>query len=276
MGRKIFIKLAFILIIGLSLVSCEKVIEVDLNEADTRLVIEANITTDSVRNKVTLTTSGGYFDNSAVQPVKGAQVRISDEIGNSEILQEGNDGVYYMQNLTGTENTEYSIEVIVEDNVYTAQEFLPVAVPIDSLYYEIDDFVPPGNEEEGDQYNLRITISDPVDTVNYYRLVTYVNDTLSTGGGFNLYRVIDDELIDGLTITLTVRGTEAKLGDTVLVELQSIGFNTYTYFNELNDAIYGGGGPGSTPYNPATNLDNNALGYFGAYSFTSETIIIEE
>ncbi len=99
--------------------------------------------------------------------------------------------------------------------------------------------------------------------MNYYRIVTFVNSELAYGGGFSAYRVLEDELIEGLTFTLKIRGTEAKLGDTVSVELQSIGFNTYTYFNELNDAIYGEGGPGSTPYNPHTNLDNNALGHFG-------------
>jgi len=239
------------------------------------LVIEGNITPDAGRNKVILSTSGGYFDNSAVQPVQGAQVSISDENGNSEILQEGADGTYYMTNFMGTENTKYAIEVNVQDNIYTAEEFLPVAVPIDSLYYEIDDFFPPGNQEEGDRYNLRLTISDPVDTLNYYRLVVYVNGELVVGGGFGLYRVLDDELIDGITITLTIRGTEAQLGDTVTVELQSIGFNTYAYFNELNDAIYGGGGPGATPYNPQTNIDNNALGYFGAYSMDSQEIVIQ-
>jgi len=242
MRRKINIELALVLIFGFTLVSCEKVIEIDLDEAETRLVIEGNITTEAGRNKVILSTSGGYFDNSAVQPVKGARVRLSDENGNSEILQEASEGVYYVNSLVGTENTEYSIEVTVEDNVYTAEEFLPVAVPIDSLYYEIDDFVRPGNGEEGDRYNMKLTITDPVDTLNYYRVVTYVNGELIAGGGFNFYRVLDDELIDGISITLTIRGTEAQVGDEVVVELQSIGFNTYSYFNDLNDAVYGGGG----------------------------------
>lgn len=271
-----YLKMSLILVGTITIISCEKVIEVNLREAEPRLVIEGNITTDASRNKVTLTTSGGYFDNSAVQPVKNAVVRVIDENGNSEVLQEVSPGEYYMNSITGSENTKYSIEVEVDGTIFTGEEYLPVAVPIDSLYYEIDDFSPPGNDEEGDRYNLKLTLSDPPDTMNFYRIVTYINGELVAGGGFSYYRVLEDELIDGLTFTLTIRGTEARVTDTVYVELQSIGSNTYLYFEGLNDAVYGGGGPGSTPYNPTTNLSGDALGYFGAYSYTSASVIIDD
>ncbi|MEZ5084290.1 MAG: DUF4249 domain-containing protein [Bacteroidales bacterium] len=268
--------LFFFIVIGvISLFSCQKVIDVDLNEAASRLVIEGNITPEpGGRNQVLLSTSGGYFDNSAVQPVENGIVKITDEYGNSEFLEEFLPGTYYSHTLVGTVDTEYSIEVIVDGQVYTGSDYLPPVVPIDSLYYEIDDFTGPGDEEEGDRYNILLTLSDPIDRENYYRIVTYINGDL-VYGGFNPYRVIDDELINGLTFTLTIRGTEIVFEDTVVVELQSIGFNTYEYFSTLNDAL-SGGGLGSTPYNPITNLDNGAVGYFGAYSVSKDTVIIDE
>lgn len=270
-----YIKLFSITLLGLSLFSCQKVIDVDLNEADSRLVIEGNITPEPGRNKVMLSTSGGYFDNSAVQPVENGIVKVTDENGNSEILEESVEpGTYYANTLVGSSNTNYSIEVTVEGEVYSGSDYLPPVVPIDTLYYEIDEFVPPGNDEEGDRYDILLTLSDPIDTLNYYRIVTYVNSEL-VYGGFSPYRVLEDELIDGLTFTLTIRGTEAKLGDTVVVELQSIGANTYEYYNTLNDT-FDGGGLGSTPYNPISNLDNGALGYFGAYSLSKTAVVIEE
>ena len=272
MKKSNYIKHLFVIIIGISLFSCQKVIDVDLNEAAPRLVIEGNITPEPGRNKVYLSTSGGYFDNSAVQPVENGIVKITDENGNTEILEETSPGTYYSHTLAGTVDTEYAIEVIVDGQVFAGSDFLPPAVPIDSLDYEIDDFTRPGSDEI--VYNILLTLSDPVETENYYRIVTYVNGEL-VYGGFSPYRVLDDELINGLTFTLTIRGTEALLGDTVVVELQSIGFNTYEYFSTLNDAL-SDGGLGSTPYNPITNLDNGALGYFGAYSVTRGAIVIEE
>lgn len=64
-------------------------------------------------------------------------------------------------------------------------------------------------------------------------------------------------------------------GDTISIELNSIGFNTFEYFRTLNDAL-NSGGMGSTPYNPITNLNNDALGYFGTYTSDTEQFIVEE
>lgn len=256
--------------------SCEKVIEIDLNEADRRLVIEGNVTSIEEPYTVTLSTSGGYFDNTAIQPVENGIVQISDENGNTTILEQTSPGIYSTDDFIGVENMNYSVQVEVNGQFFSGTEYLPPKIAIDSLFAEIDDFGGPNQEEEGKQMNeVSCTFTDPVDTLNYYRFMTFVNGE-RVDGNFSTYRVSDDEFFDGNTITLGIRGVPADPGDTVRLELQSIGANTYTYFSQLNEAIYGGGGPGSTPYNPATNIDNNALGYFGAYSMDSQEIIIQE
>lgn len=271
------IKTIFFLLSSVILFSCEKVIEIDLNEADSRLVIEGNITSESETYEVYLSTSGGYFDNTAVQPVENGTVIVSDEDGNSINLNQTSPGVYSTNAFVGVENMNYSLLVSVDGEQYSGSDYLPPSIPIDSIYAIVDDFGGPGgSEEDPPEYRIQCTFTDPVDTANYYRFVSYVNGEKIDGGGFSLYRVTDDEFFDGNTITLGIRGIPAYPGDVVRIEMQSIGSNTYTYLNELNDAIYGGGGPGSTPYNPQTNLDNGALGYFGAYSVYSDSLVIQE
>ena len=61
--------------------------------------------------------------------------------------------------------------------------------------------------------------------------------------------------------------------DTVVVELQTLDKSTYDYYLTLN-SLAGGLFGASNPANPKTNLSNDALGYFGAYTVSRDTIVI--
>ncbi len=274
MKKILHIKTIILVLSSILLFSCEKVIEIDLKEADPRLVIEGNITSEAETYEVYLSTSGGYFDNTAVQPVENGTVIISDEVGNSVTLSESSPGIYTTDALVGVENMNYSLQVSVNGEEFSGSDYLPPSIPLDSIYYLVDDFGGPGQEEDPPQYRIQCTFTDPVDTANYYRFMSYVNGE-RIDGDFSPYRVTDDEFFDGNTITLGIRGIPAYPGDVVRIDLQSIGFNTYEYFRTLNDAL-SSGGMGSTPYNPISNLDNGALGYFGAYSISSDSLVIQE
>lgn len=252
--------------------SCEKVIDVNLNTAEPRLVIEGNITSESGPYEVVLTTSGGYFDNSAVQAVENAIIQISSEDGSIETLTEVSPGKYLTGNFTGIENRSYNLLVEVEGETYTATEFLPVKVKIDSLAYEETNFGPPP-DEQGKNISLLCTFTDPVETEDFYRFIIFINGE-RTDGIFNPYLVTDDLLINGRTFTAGLPLIRILPGDIIKLELHTIGLNTFHYFNSLNDALEGGG-MGSTPYNPISNVDNGALGYFGAYTISSDSIIIQ-
>jgi hypothetical protein len=252
--------------------SCEKVIDVNLNTAEPKLVIEGNITSELGPYEVILTTSGGYFDNSAVQPVENAFIQISSEDGNIETLSEVSPGKYVTENFTGIENSSYNLLVEVEGETYTASESLPSKVKIDTLAYEETNFGPPP-DEQGKNISLLCTFTDPGEIENYYRFIIYKNGE-RTDGIFNPYLVTDDLLINGRTFTAGLPLIRILPGDIIKLELHTIGFNTFQYFNSLNDALEGGG-MGSTPYNPITNFDNGALGYFGAYTISSDSIVIQ-
>ena len=71
-----------------------------------------------------------------------------------------------------------------------------------------------------------------------------------------------------------------KVGDEFRVELLNIDRANFDYFNTANDvSASGGGGMGLgsvAPTNPNTNWDNNALGYFGAYTVSEATTVLVE
>jgi hypothetical protein len=256
--------------LGLFISGCEKVIDVDLKEAAPRLVIEGNISSSSGPYSVVISTSGGYFDTEAVKPVSDATVFIRDEDGYSEQLFEKTPGIYRTDYWYGREQKTYFLDVEVGGEVYTAEEYLPGRVEIQELRVETSIFQQYVPDEE--IYDVFCTFEDPGHLLNYYRFFVYINGELRQPD-FRPYDVSDDELFNGLTYTYTFRRIEATSNDEIKIELQSIGPNTYEYFRTLNDAL--SAGIGSTPYNPIGNFTNDALGYFGSYTVSTETVVVE-
>ncbi len=258
------------------LASCEKVIDLDLNSAETRIVIEGNITPEVGPYEVIITTSGDYYTAAGIMPISGAQVILSDDIGNSDTLSETSDGIYLTDNMVGISEHTYSLEVVYEGNNYSGSEYLPSKVAIDSLSYEEipKNAGPPPEESENKIYNIYCNFNDPPDNDDYYRFIILINGEESESRGGN-YNITDDQLFDGQHVKYAIWYVEAAPQDTITIIMDAIGFNTYEYYRTLNDAL-SSGGMGGTPFNPISNLSNDALGYFGAYSRDKSSIILEE
>jgi hypothetical protein len=251
--------------------SCEKVIDIDLKEAEPKLVIEGRISTNSGPYRINLSTSGGYFDTTAIQAVSNGLLTITDESGNIETLIEVENGVYETQNFQAFEETKYKLDVEVDGKLYQAEVYLPNIVNIISMEVVESSFIGFGNNADS-QYDVKILFTDPIETEDYYMFSIYRNGVLDRSN-FRPYAITDDTPFNGLTFTVTVPRVTALPGDEIFVELHSIDFNTYEYFRTLNDVI--GGGMGSTPYNPIGNISNGALGYFGSFATDSDSKIIE-
>ncbi len=275
--RKIYkYKWLLAVISSLALISCEKVIDLDLNTAEPRIVIEGNITSEPAPYIVTLSTSGDYYTAEGIVPISGASITITDELNHTDTLYEYRDGIYLTNNITSEANRTYTLVVNYNNKEYSGSETLPHKVYIDSLSYEKMEFGGPGGGGEGEEksyYIIYCSFLDPIETIDYYRFDVLVNG-LPSGGFRSYYYLASDQLFNGQILEYPIRWVEALPGDTINISLQTIGFNTYEYFRTLNDAL-SSGGMGSTPYNPVTNLSNNALGYFGAYAADSKTIVLD-
>ena len=81
--------------------------------------------------------------------------------------------------------------------------------------------------------------------------------------------VTDDLVSDENLISTTLQRSTFDEGSTVRVELYSIDEGTYDYFNTLVDVLQSSGMNSATPFNPTSNVSNNALGYFGAWAVSS-------
>jgi len=88
----------------------------------------------------------------------------------------------------------------------------------------------------------------------------------------------DDKIfINNDTISFPLMRKSFYKYDEVTIRLHTVDQEAFKYYTQLNDAISDGVGPGgsSTPYNPASNFGEDVLGYFVAWSYVSETVIIQ-
>ena len=159
-------RLISIIIIFISLTSCEDVIDLNLNTSEPRLVIDASINwlkgTTGNEQKIKLTLTAPYFD-SLVPPANGAQIVVRDSNNNIfNFIEENNSGIYINNNFIPEINKTYTLEVIYKGETFTATETLKSVAPIEYVEQKNDAGFS-GNETE-----LKAYYTDPADEENYY------------------------------------------------------------------------------------------------------------
>ena len=248
---------------------CQKVINIDLNDAAPHIVIEGLITDGAGPYVVSITKSGSFFNQPVLPPVLGARVIITDNTGATESLLEIRPGIYLTSKTRGIPGRTYTLRVLSENIEYTASSTMHFHVGIDSL-----NLIKSQSQHlgfDGDNNNTNVNVhcyfKDPLEK-NFYRIKVIRNDSTMLQD----YRLYDDQYTNGQTTDLRV--AHAVAGDTDRIELYSLDKQTYEYYRTLEDLLYSNPVFGSTPANPNSNLNNGALGYFGACAISYKTIII--
>lgn len=258
-----------LLFIIMLLLGCEKVIDVDLNEANPEVVIEANLSNSINSAEVLLTKTGSYFGDTPIEDITDAVVIIENEFGSRFVLDEVEAGLYRAHEIFFQEEITYQLFIDVDGEKFESSSKLNSAVLIDSLTYFYDEgfaFLDAG-------YIVKIYFVDPPKINNYYRVKIFENDTLKNETEDLI--IFDDRLIDGQSLEVILRGIIFEPDDTVTIQLISLDESAYEYFHTFQELI--NVNPGSAaPANPTSNISNGALGYFSAWSADEETVIIKE
>jgi hypothetical protein len=253
------------------LISCESVIDLDLSDTSPKNVIEAVITDQPGPYSVKLSQSTDFYAPGVYQTISDAIIKISDDTGFIEILTETDEpGLYLTDHLIGTPGMLYNITVEIADITYYAESRMPVPVILDSVRYEYKVNNSP-NPDESD-YTLHFYFQDSPEIDNFYRFKISRNEVLKDD-----IILMDDEFFDGMYIDYSIDKIDSlNTGDLINVELLTINEDNYNYYSSLTDALAGGGNfiSSDAPANPQTNLNNNALGYFGTYSITKAEVLL--
>jgi len=253
-----------------SFYSCEDVIEVELNSINPKLVIEGVLNNFDNKCKIKLSKTGDYFKPNDYQLVSNAIISLSENNSVPVNFIETETGVYELT-IKAKENTKYTFKVVSEGKEYTANVLIPPKIYIDSLS---SIFLPVRmGREEGFVVNCHFL--EQIGVINFYRLKVYkISDENKANGSFFVF---DDKLVSNNNITMPYTFEVFQLSDTVVVELQSLDKSTYDFYYTLSEIAGSSGGSmgASTPANPETNISNDALGNFSAYTVYKDTIIIK-
>jgi hypothetical protein len=250
--------------------SCQKVIDIDVNTSTSQLVIEGNITNIRGTQYVIVSRSVAYTEPNNYPAVTGANVQVTDNLGNTYKFNEMQKGNYAFGPLRGQSGRTYTLTVKVDNQTYTASSVMPAPVTVDSLSLSKVTF---GSSE---RRLVAVNYTDPKGTANQYRYVLRVN-----GKTTNRIYVEDDRLTDGNFVKEELYPyddnddtEDLKTGDLVSVEVQCIDKNIFNYWYTLRSQRRGGPGGGTTPGNPPSNINNNALGYFSAHTYQTLDLVI--
>lgn len=252
-------------------------IDLDLNSNNEKLVITGWITDLDEPQYITLSLTTNYLGDQPVNYVSDAEVTLSDETS-SYSLTENEAGVYYLpDDWSASVGDLYTLEVRYNDELYTASHLMRPCPEIEDYTYELYEFGNFEDELEGDWYETIFAIQEMPGEGDGYFAIDYTKGTLS-GDSLVNGNYFDDEFIDGWFLDdLRVTDSERlySAGDSVVIELYSVGLNTTTYFNDIESEVFRGGPFDPPPTNVGTNISNGGVGYFIVSSARTEVLLIE-
>lgn len=239
--------------------SCEEVIDLNLDQHEKRVVIDANLFAgETDYNKIHLSTTTDFY--SGVFPtVNNAEVSIKDidsntvyqfaSIGNGDFTNE-----LFQPEIGGN----YELTVVYNNETYTATSTLLASPEIINVDQKDDGGF------GGDSYEIAFNFQDNANEENYY-LVQMISPV------DNYFGVTDDQFTNGniMNDLYFFDKEDLKPGDALNHSLTSISKQYYQYLSKLLSIANESGNPFSSPMGTIkgnivnqTNQSNFALGYF--------------
>lgn len=259
---KIFSRI-LVLALGLFLTACTEVIDVDLDTASPKLVIDASI--DWIKNtpgneqKIKLSTTTGYY-SSEFPTVSGATVFITNSANSVfNFVETGGVGEYICTDFVPVIGETYLLTVVLNGETYTATETLIEVPVIESTITQNDS-----GGFGGDQTEIRFSYQDNGAQENYY-----MTGIKTVHVAFPEYSLESDEFYQGNQIVEFYFNEDLEQGDLVNIKLYGVSKRFYEYFNKILLATGNDGNP--FPVTPTTvkgnivnqtNVKNYALGFF--------------
>lgn len=251
------------IVMGIFLISCEKVIDVNLDTEQPRLVVDASIdwikNTSGNRQKIRLSTTTGYY-NSDFPGVSGANIVITNSANTAfNFAENPGTGEYICNNFLPVIGENYTLTIILNGETYKATETL-IAAP------EIEDQIIQNNNGgiSGDEIEITYYYQDNVSEKNYY-----VFSNKNPHIAFPQYKVKDDENNNGGLNPVYYSDKDLTAGDVINIKLIAVSKRYYDYFRKILNASGSDSGPFSTTptsvngnISNLTHSSNAPLGYF--------------
>jgi len=254
MIRKIILFVSIVL-----LISCEDIITPDLPINDPILVVDAWINNLEKDQIIKLSKTQNYLSSSSPEPVGGASVKVSDDLGNIFIFSERDEGEYVwapdsLQRNIGVIGTSYYMEINYQGKQIISESRLNRTSKIDSVNF-VRGQVPEGSyyaefwsrEEDGpgDAYWIK-SFKNGQKQVGLGDIITCIDAGASSEGA----------VIDGIPFIPPIRRAVTKFdsdednnfispfvkGDSLYVEIHSVTYEAFDFLNKTSIQINRPGG----------------------------------
>lgn len=266
---KTIIKYTSIAIISIC-TACTDVVEVEVQEAPTRLVVEASLdwekgTSGNIQT-IRLRTSTPFFDTSTTTDVVGASVIVTNDTSNEEfIFEDQNNGEYITTSFEPVLGQSYTLVINHDGETYRATETMTPVTEITSVFQDrVDGF-------DDEELEVHVVFTDPIEEGNNYLFRFQRQGDLLPD-----LEVAEDEFVNGNEIDWWYEIDEDEdqnflpfmPGDIVDIEMYGISREYYDYIKILISQLGGVGLFEATPVAVRgncineTNPDNYAFGYF--------------
>jgi hypothetical protein len=255
-------------LLTLFLCSCTEVVHIDLNSANPVIVAEGYMEPDSVAS-LRLTYTTDYYNMEPARVIEDARVVIKDQSGSTEEMIYRGNGVYTGEKMLGTVGSNYALTIEVDGKTYAGSSGLPAPAEIVSIYYsELLLENPELSELLG--YTLNVAFDAVPDQDSYYALKIKKNGFDAS----NTYGLASTRANEEGNYVYASRSFFVMPGDTIDMTVYSIDFDAYTFYSEVNEGLSGDIILSPAPFNAASNLGEDILGYFMARSGMDTTFIV--
>ena len=261
------IKLFLLGITIIMFTSCEDVVQVDLDQGEPIITIDAFVNDMRSPQKVRLTYTDGYFSQKPNDPVQGASVIIRDMTSGTDYTFIDNSDGNYVYNLSpgdtlGRVGHNYELTVTHQGNVYKSSTRMNRTSQVDSLLVEYKEAGAFGGDE-GYRFAF-LGFDAPGDTMDYYWIKSYRNGVyFNKGGDINIcadaaYGQGADgfPFITPIAEGITPFGELFKKYDVCRVEIHSINLETFNFLTQIQTQTTNTGLFATSPENIKCNITN--------------------
>ncbi len=285
------IKLLLILFVIALLQACREDIEIDIEEGQPMIGVEARFTDEMKQHEVILSYTADFYNSDEIPMISGAKVCITDGVDSIFFTEDAYKKGHYLSPVTaGKRNTSYTLLVDVPDaghddgfqHLY-AESYLGDNVQvIDSLIMKPYDLFSFSKDTILAVYPYFQSLDD--ESVTYFLMIskndTLVSDTLSDisiipMAGFAGYYINGEEFLSkNIEISVAMfKKSEIRIGDVVKIWFYNVPFEYMSYAYSLRLAMGNNPMLGS-PANVRTNIkpEGKAVGWFYAASLITKSI----
>ena len=281
---RVFVSILFFL----ALVGCTRDVDIDIANADEKIVVEGRIETGGVA-EVYLTKSFFIFEEFNANDlsehlITNAFVTISNGLVIDTLIPQIDltsfpPLVYTTSSpsFLGVENGTYNLKIVVEGKILTSTTTIPNKVKLDSVWIREENGIP------GKGF-VWAHLSDPDTLGNGYRweqkLTTETKFVSPVGSTY------DDKIVNGKSFDFlsqkpfdtnndSLDRTTAfyyDITDTVIIKFSAIDKASFDFWRTLDVSKSNNGNPFAAPITPVTNI-NGGLGVFAGYAVSYDTSV---